>query len=77
MKKVLYRIREISLSFDGDFYTVEVEDLPELLRDFKNPLEAWTYFIDTVDGRVRRRIGDMLERQGRNRYTGEIANGKI
>lgn len=37
----------------------------------ENPLEAWTRFIDLLDARVRRRIGDELERAGKNRYTGE------
>lgn len=37
----------------------------------ENPLEAWTRFIDLLDARVRRRIGDELERDGKNRYTGE------
>lgn len=37
----------------------------------ENPLEAWVRFIDRLDCRVRRRIGDKLERDGRNRYTGE------
>lgn len=42
-----------------------------------NPLEAWTRFVDRLDAKGRRRIGDVLERQGRNRYTGEvIKNGK-
>jgi hypothetical protein len=37
----------------------------------ENPLEAWTRFIDLLDARVRRRIGDELERTGKNRYTGK------
>lgn len=36
-----------------------------------NPLEAWTMFIDRLDLRVRRRIGDELESKGKNRYTGQ------
>ena len=35
-----------------------------------NPLEAWGMFMDRLDARVRRRIGDELERAGKNRYTG-------
>lgn len=42
-----------------------------------NPLGAWRRFIDRLDAAGRRRIGDVLERQGRNRYTGEvISDGK-
>lgn len=40
----------------------------------ENPLEAWTRFIDRLDAKGRRSIGDTLERQGRNRYTGEVIN---
>lgn len=38
----------------------------------KNPLEAWSMFMDHLDVCARRRIGENLERYGRNRYTGEI-----
>lgn len=37
----------------------------------ENPLEAWSRFMDRFDACVRRRIGENLERNGRNRYTGE------
>ena len=37
----------------------------------ENPLEAWTKFVERLDMRVRRRIGDELERDGKNRYTGQ------
>lgn len=36
----------------------------------KNPLVAWTSFIDCLDAIGRRMIGDKLEARGRNRYTG-------
>ena len=39
--------------------------------DSGNPLESWTRFIDRLDAKGRSHIGDALERQGRNRYTGE------
>ena len=43
----------------------------------KNPLEAWTRFIDRLDAIGRQNIGDALEQRGRNRYTGEAReNGK-
>lgn len=37
----------------------------------ENPLESWSIFICRLDAKVRRRIGDELERQGKNRYTGQ------
>ncbi len=39
----------------------------------KNPLIAWTGFIDRLDAAGRRLIGDKLEAEGRNRYTGREA----
>jgi hypothetical protein len=36
----------------------------------ENPLIAWTGFIDRLDAIGRRSIGDKLETDGRNRYTG-------
>ncbi len=39
--------------------------------DSENPLESWTHFIDQTDAEGRRHIGDALERNGRNRYTGQ------
>jgi hypothetical protein len=37
----------------------------------ENPLEAWADFINILDCRVRKQIGDDLEANGRNRYTGK------
>ena len=39
--------------------------------DSGNALEAWTRFIDRLDAKGRASIGDELERQGRNRFTGK------
>lgn len=36
-----------------------------------NPVIAWHSFITRLDCDVSRKIGDDLERSGRNRYTGE------
>jgi hypothetical protein len=38
----------------------------------ENPLEAWARFIDKLDSAGRRSIGDTLEQQNRNRYTGQV-----
>jgi hypothetical protein len=35
-----------------------------------NPLIAWSIFMDKLDSKVRRIIGNSLESQGKNRYTG-------
>ena len=37
----------------------------------ENPLVAWNVFINRLDSEVRRKLGDDLECNGRNRYTGE------
>lgn len=37
----------------------------------ENPLEAWTTFLDVLDCRVRRSIGNELEKEGKDRYTGK------
>lgn len=39
-----------------------------------NPLEAWTIFIDRLDAAGRRQIGEQLQYEGRNRYTGDAEN---
>ncbi|WP_207641707.1 hypothetical protein [Anaeromassilibacillus senegalensis] len=52
--------------------------LDATLRDCKedNPIVFWTFFMNHFDGTVRRKIGDDLERKGKNRYTGEPAKAK-
>lgn len=67
---VLYELREVHLRQIGGRYAVTVDGEPDAGGEYENPLEAWTHFVDLIDGRVRRRIGDLLERQGKNRYTG-------
>ena len=37
----------------------------------KNPLEAWTKFIDILDLAGRKLIGEQLRKSKRNQYTGE------
>lgn len=37
----------------------------------KNPLEAWTRFIDRLDAMGRRKIGHELQAAGHNRITGK------
>lgn len=38
---------------------------------YENPLEAWSMFTDEIDRIGRRMIGDKLESEGKNRYTGK------
>ncbi|MEG0273248.1 MAG: hypothetical protein RR639_04230 [Hydrogenoanaerobacterium sp.] len=68
--KLLYHCREVTLLQHGDEYLVHSGDSGKAIS-FTNPLEAWSCFIVTLDCHVRRRIGDMLEHEGKNRYTGE------
>lgn len=75
MNRVLYELREIKLQQRGGRYVVIIDGEPEPRGDFENPLEAWDCFMNIVDTRVRRRIGDMLEKQGKNRYTGLPCQG--
>nr|DAQ35621.1 MAG TPA: hypothetical protein [Caudoviricetes sp.] len=38
--------------------------------EFDNPLEAWSIYIMRADALLRRRLGDKLAAEGKNRYTG-------
>ncbi len=38
--------------------------------EYENPLEAWSVYIMRADALLRRRLGDKLEAEGKNRYTG-------
>lgn|GEM_PF-1231856 len=46
-------------------------------REYENPIEAWSNYIMTVDALLRRRLGDKLEAEGKNRYTGQPLGGKL
>lgn len=52
-------------------YISEVLDSTLADCESENPLESWSVFICRLDAKVRRKIGDKLEREGKNRYTGE------
>lgn len=56
-----------------EYINQALDDIP-VSSDSGNPLEAWTRFIDRLDAKGRASIGDDLERQGRNRYTGKEVN---
>lgn len=68
--KLLYKCREVEMRLLNGKYFVGIEDEGNRAVFF-NPILAWSFFVDVLDGRVRRRIGDMLEQEGKNRYTGE------
>lgn len=67
-----YKLAEVALARRNGRYVISVGGEPLAGESYENPLEAWVRFLDIADCRVRRRIGDLLESQGRNRYTGEI-----
>ena len=70
MTKEMFSIRGITLEYDAstEGYIVKKNGVRSYIS--KNPIEAWSVYIDTVDTTVRKQIGDMLEKQGKNRYTG-------
>ncbi|NBK18584.1 hypothetical protein D7Y41_26685 [Anaerotruncus sp. 1XD22-93] len=68
----VYKLGPVRLTQRGGQYVVCIDGEPEAGGTYENPIEAWTRFIDSADSRVRRRIGDLLEKQGRNRYTGAL-----
>lgn len=39
-----------------------------------NPIVAWNMYSEMVDIHMRKRIGDFLESQGKNRWTGDVYN---
>lgn len=38
--------------------------------EYDNPLEAWSVYIMRADALLRRRLGDKLEAEGKDRFTG-------
>lgn len=49
----------------------EALDKTKHRTSYENPLEAWSMFTDEIDRIGRRMIGDKLEAEGKNRYTGK------
>ena len=48
----------------------------ELIERSDNLLVVWNRLESAWEGSMRRKIGDELERQGRDRYTGQKKGGK-
>ncbi len=67
--ETLYEWQGIRMVKSGAEYIVTGPE--NTVKASKNPLVAWTSFADLLDSRVRRKIGDKLLLQKRNRYTGE------
>lgn len=62
-RRILYQMREMSMTEVPGGYIVAIEGEEQRQRFFTSELGAWTYFIDTLDARVRRRIKKYLERK--------------
>ena len=64
--------RGISMQYcqDSNKYIVTVKSTN---KEYDNPLEAWSTYLTLIDIAGRRYIGNMLDKQGKNRYTGEIS----
>lgn len=70
-----YEMSGVRLFWKDGKYVVSMDGkiIPPVNAEWEeNPILAWRRFIGMVDDRVMRRIGDYLESQGRNRYTGEL-----
>ena len=62
---------DIYVTFDNYKNQGNIHSGTELLYTI-NPILAWDKYHTLVDKHMRKRIGDMLELQGKNRYTGEV-----
>lgn len=64
------RWRGISMQYcqDSGKYIVTTKNTS---KEYDNPLEAWNTYVTQIDIAGRRYIGNMLSKQGKNRYTGE------
>lgn len=67
-----YELAGIRLTRQGDKFAVTKDGKPVHGSPYENPLEAGVRFMDLANIRLIRRIGNYLESQGKNRYTGEI-----
>lgn len=58
-----------------EIVTAEAEAALCTCPNCESPIEALTQIMDKLEAGVRRQVGDALEAEGRNRFTGEL-NGK-
>lgn len=68
--KVMFNNRGLLLFYDEDADRYIVRSQAEQ-RIYDNPLLAWSDYITALDITVRKQIGNLMEKQHRNRYTGE------
>ncbi len=68
--KVMFNNRGVLLLYDENTNTYIVQAKAEQ-RIYDNPLIAWNDYITVLDSAVRKQIGNLMESQHRNRYTGE------
>ena len=72
MRVIIAKWRGISMQYcqDSNKYIVTVKSTS---KEYDNPLEAWSTYLTLIDIAGRRYIGNMLSKQGKNRYTDEIS----
>lgn len=71
MQKIMFNCRGAMLIYDTALEKYEIRREGSAKKEFSNPLIAWRSYWETVDGIMMRRIGDTLEKQRKNRFTGE------
>lgn len=67
--QIMYQCAGVAYIYADGSYCIHKDGRP-VRKNIDNPIAAWSIFFDLVDQSVRRRIGNMLEKDGRNRYTG-------
>lgn len=72
----MYKMAGVELTRKDGKYIVTVDGKIVEYGVTTNPILAWRRFLGCVDDRVCRRIGDYLETQGLDRYTGETQEEK-
>lgn len=85
-RKVLFRHRcgdgrALVMLAIGTTYAVEYvgEDKNTISREAtsENAIEIWSYYQSAMDADIRRRLGDVMEAAGRDRWTGLPRKGEI
>jgi len=69
MNKQILSVRGLIMFYNTQtkMYYIIGSDTEE---EFENPLECWNEYRDKLDEIMKKRIGDALEKEGRDRYTG-------
>ncbi len=68
--KVMFNNRGLLMLYDESTNMYIVQSKAEQ-RIYDNPLIAWNDYITALDNMVRKQIGNLMEKQHRDRYTGE------